>query len=157
MIYMGIDPGLHGAVAFLDPATKALGVFDMPIFDVKGKSRLDMSGLHNALSDGIALHGHPTIALVEDVHAMPAQGVASSFSFGFVTGAAHMALAALQIPMRLVAPGAWKRVMGLSADKDASRMRASQLYPQHAALWSRKKDDGRAEAVLLAHYAARIT
>lgn len=155
-IYMGIDPGLKGAVAFLNPATKALTVFDIPVFDVKGKNRIDMQGLANAIADTASLYGKPVLATVEDVHSMPAQGVASSFSFGFVAGAIQMAVAAAKIPIKLVAPGAWKRVMGLSSDKDMSRMRASQLYPEHSAKWARKKDDGRAEAVLLAHYGARI-
>jgi crossover junction endodeoxyribonuclease RuvC len=83
---------------------------------------------------------------------MPAQGVTSAFNFGFAAGALQGLVAGNAIPMHLVAPLTWKRHYKLSADKDASRRRASQLFPAHSHLWARAKDDGRAEAVLLAYY-----
>ena len=83
---------------------------------------------------------------------MPKQGVASSFTFGRTLGVAETAAAALGAPVLYLPPATWKKAMGLTSDKEASRALATSLFPLDAAQWSRKKDDGRAEAALLAHY-----
>lgn len=149
---LGIDPGLHGAIAVIGPAS--VQVYDTPVHSIKGKDRPDLHGLYNLLLRLNAIF-EPMICTVEDVHSMPKQGVASSFTFGHVAGATQMAVVAAGIPLRLVTPGAWKRLMGLGRDKDESRRKASQLFPGFAHLWPLKKHDGRAEAVLLAYYGAR--
>lgn len=151
--YLGVDPGLNGALAVLRGAV--VKTYDMPTHTIKGKKRPDIQQLHNILTGIVALD-EPRVAIVEDVHSMPKQGVTSSFTFGHVTGVMHSALAAAQIPMHLVSPASWKRAMRLSKDKDASRQRASQLFPTCADQWARKKDDGRAEAALLAWYGSRM-
>jgi hypothetical protein len=151
--FLGIDPGLGGALATFGPY--GIETYDMPTFDIKGKRKLDIALLDNIVR-GIVAVREPCLAVVEDVHSMPAQGVASSFSFGFVTGIVHALLAAHKVPLHLVSPAAWKRLMGLSADKDASRQRASRLFPTAATQWSRKRDDGRAEAALLAYYGSKL-
>lgn len=151
--FLGVDPGLGGALAVVQDGH--VETFDMPTFDIKGKRKLDIA-LLDSIIRGIAAVREPRLAVVEDVHSMPAQGVASSFTFGYVTGVVHALLAAHKIPVHLVSPGAWKRVMGLSADKDASRQLASRIFPASVAHWARKKDDGRAEAVLLAHYGSKL-
>lgn len=145
----GIDPGLTGAIAFYCPDIELLEVHDMPVFDIKGKKKLDLYQLGRIINE---MAKDTSNVIIEDPHSMPKQGVASSFKFGSVCGAAQQAVASANIPMQLVAPNKWKRDMRLPKDKDASRQRASQLFPKYAHLWSRKKDDGRAEAALLAWY-----
>lgn len=149
---LGIDPGLHGAIAHIGPT--GVIVFDTPVHSIKGKDRPDLHALWDLLKNLAALH-EPAICTIEDVHSMPKQGVASSFTFGHVAGATQMAVVAAGIPLRLVAPGAWKRLMSLGSDKDESRRKASQLFPAFCHLWPLKKHDGRAEAVLLAYYGSR--
>jgi crossover junction endodeoxyribonuclease RuvC len=98
-------------------------------------------------------------ATVERVHAMPGQGVTSMFSFGFAAGSLQQALASAEIPVTLVTPASWKAIYGLRGgreNKDMSRTKASELFPGCEHLWARKKDDGRAEAVLLAHYGSKL-
>mgnify|MGYP001594690936 CR=1 FL=1 len=155
---LGIDPGLGGALALYDPQKSVLiGVCDMPTFaiTVNGKTRrqIDLVKLKAWLAWYELGASH---AVIEEPHAMPGQGVTSSFSFGFACGVAQMAVASLDIPMTLVRTATWKRAMNLTADKDAARKRASQLMPQSAHLWTRKCDDGRAEAALLAYYGSLV-
>jgi hypothetical protein len=149
---LGIDPGLRGALALYSPGE--LTVFDVPTIRVSKKDRVDAYQLGNWLD----LHRN-TIkrAVIELVSAMPKQGVTSSFNFGFVTGVLHGLLAGNQIPMVTVPAVVWKRHFGLiGQDKDASRMAASRIAPAFAHHWTRKKDDGRAEAFLLALYGEKI-
>lgn len=154
-LYLGIDPGLSGAVCFYDPATGDLDIHDMPTFQVttngKKKTRLDLYQLGTLMD-----YKRNSIikACVEEVAAMPGQGVSSMFAFGFAAGAIQALVAGNLIPMVLVRPAVWKRHMGLNSDKDASRRKASHIFPKHAAKWSRVKDDGRAEAALIAYYGA---
>ena len=153
--FLGVDPGLSGALAFYDPAADELIVHDMPVHTITinrtKKRRLDLYALGMMLD---ALRNDTARAMVEDVGAMPKQGVASTFAFGFAAGAVQAAIASNIIPMALVRPAQWKRSMGLTSDKDASRRHASMLLPRHAHLWSRAKDDGRAEAALLSYLCA---
>jgi crossover junction endodeoxyribonuclease RuvC len=94
----------------------------------------------------------PTHAYVERVHSMPRQGVSSSFTFGMGYGLVRGVLAGLGIPTTLVTPNEWKRAMRVSTDKSEARLIASRLFPLNARDFSRVKDDGRAEATLLALY-----
>lgn len=144
---IGIDPGLSGAIFLLQGDDS--DVFDMPVTErlVNGKLKrqIDPASLARIL---------PTDAefvIVEQVSAMPGQGVTSSFNFGFTAGAIQGVVAALGLPLRTVHPQVWKRKFGLLGQpKDASRAEASRRLPQHAHLWPLKKHDGRAEAALLA-------
>ena len=155
MYVLGIDPGLKGALCFWEPDSDLLEMFDAPVFDVKrnGKARaeIDRYQLGRLVATRAA---HTRLAVIEHVSSMPKQGIASAFTFGKVAGMFEMAVAAAQIPLLDVAPAAWKRALRLTADKDATRKAASNLAPRHAHLWSRSKDDGRAEAFLLARYGA---
>ena len=92
-----------------------------------------------------------THANIEGVHAMPKQGVASAFSFGVSLGLIRGALAALNIPFTTHDPARWMRVAGVSKSPDSARQRAMQIFPEHTHLFMRKKDDGRADAALLAY------
>lgn len=154
MIYLGIDPGLSGAVMRFDSDTGLPSyVCDMPVFEINGKRRLDLQTLACALDTANALFRYRGLkAVIEEPNAMPGQGVSSMFKFGFCCGATQGIVAAFEIPVTLVRPNIWKRALGLTADKDSARMMASRLWPQCAGLWARKKDDGRAEAALLAWY-----
>jgi crossover junction endodeoxyribonuclease RuvC len=96
------------------------------------------------------------VVVIEDVHSMPGNSGKSMFSFGYAAGAVQMAVAACSAPMHLIGPAEWKRMFGVTADKDSSRRRASQLLPPFSHLWERVKDDGRAEAALLAVLGSRM-
>jgi crossover junction endodeoxyribonuclease RuvC len=155
MIIAGIDPGLSGAVAFLDATTgTVLDIADMPTLALarggKSKRELDAHSLARLIGDRPIGH-----AFVEAVGAMPGQGVSSVFSFGKSFGVVIGVLAALEVPMTFVAPATWKRALGVPAAKDGARARASQLLPAAAHHWTRVRDDGRAEAALIGHYGLR--
>jgi crossover junction endodeoxyribonuclease RuvC len=157
MAVIGIDPGLSGALALYMPDTEALDVRDMPTFVLpKGgtgkRTELDLYGLAAIIDGWSALKVR---AVVEMVSSSPQMGVASAFSFGGSYWAARMALAAQFIPTELVAPQVWKRDLKVPAAKDGARARASAFLPRHAHNWARAKDDGRAEASLIALWAAR--
>lgn len=146
---LGVDPGISGGLALLDVDLGLLVVRDMPVVTV-GKSRL--------LSEGeltrIIGNWEPTIAWVERVHSMPKQGVASTFSFGMNYGLVRGVLAGLRVRTLLVTPQEWKRLFRLGADKRESRVKAALLFPSNAGDFAKVKDDGRAEAALLALFGA---
>lgn len=155
--YLGIDPGLSGALAFYDPKAGELSVWDMPTHDIKVANKkkrvLDLNALANIVDP---MSQQVILAAVELVGAMPKQGVTSSFSFGFAAGCAQMVVVAYAIPLRTIRPNVWKREMRITADKNGARREASRLLPKHAGLWSLVKHDGRAEAALLAYYIAKL-
>ena len=151
MIVLAIDPGLSGAIAILGPSLDDLTIHDMPVHVLarggKAKRDIDVATLARTLVSDGAEH-----AFVEQVGAMPGQGVASTFAFGKGYGIVLGALAALSVPVTTVPPQRWKKALGVPAGKDAARARASQLMPRHAHHWPLKKHDGRAEAALIALY-----
>jgi crossover junction endodeoxyribonuclease RuvC len=153
MISVGIDIGLEGAVAVLDDAGQ-LAIHDMPVLELKRgkttKRELDLHGLVRLLRGITADH-----YFVEQVASRPQQGVVSSFNFGRSYGATQAILVALDAPLTLVPPRVWKSATKTPAAKDAARLRASQVLPKFSNLWTRKRDDGRAEAALLAWYGQR--
>jgi crossover junction endodeoxyribonuclease RuvC len=153
MIIIGIDPGLYGAIAFLDTRGKGiLRIEDMPLIEVKKKNRTEkMVSLRLLLC---ACPINETVWL-EEPSAMPGQGVSSTFKFGRLVGQIEGILAANGNVTNLVSPRVWKEAMGLGRDKDLSRAMATQLWPDRAEEFKRKKDDGRAEACLLAEYGRR--
>lgn len=144
-LILAIDPGLSGAVALVeDGALRA--VFDMPVMGAAGKRFVNGAMLAHLIRKS----GTPDIAIIEDVHAMPGQGVVSMFTFGESKGVARGVVAALGIPERMVRPAVWKKDMGLGTDKEKARMLAIGRWPGCAEHFARKKDHGRAEAALLA-------
>lgn len=146
LIYIGIDPGISGAIALLTPQKELIETHFMPIMKLGKANRVNAADLARILR--MAGRGY---AIVERVSAMPGQGVVSMFSFGHAAGVAEAVLATLGIPYELVTPQRWKRHFGLiGLEKDASRAKAIQLYPK--ASLSRKKDVGIADAILLARY-----
>lgn len=153
MIIVGIDPGITGAVAFYDMRrTSVVLTRDLPVTaKAIGKGQqIDAPGLNELLSAITIEH-----AFVEEQRPMPKQGVTSMLSLGRTIGVIEGVLGARNIPLTLVAPTAWKRAAGLiKTEKDRSRTRALQLFPVMASELSRKKDHGRAEAMLIAWYGA---
>lgn len=157
--FAGIDPGASGALALYSANTNVIvKLYDMPTHTVtvsgKKRKRIDMHALDRIMEEFAV--DWPRLCAVEDVHSMPLQGVASAFSFGDAAGCAKQATVCNKLPMGLVDPAAWKRAMGLTKDKDATRRAASRLIPSAAHHWPLKCHDGRAEAALLAVYASRI-
>ena len=150
MILIGIDPGVSGAIAFLYDDGQ-VRVFDMPVMALSAKKQqVNSAALADLIRPSMNHQGTMT-AYVEQVHSMPGQGVAAMFNFGTSYGVIKGVLATLQIPMVLVTPHSWKKRAGLiGKDKDASRTLAQQLYP--AAPLGRKKDVGRADAILIARF-----
>ena len=157
-IFIGIDPGLSGAIAFFDVEKGHLSVGDMPVVEVKRNNKVKREVSPAALADilraGIGPFSPVTHAVLERVGAMPGQGVTSVFSFGRSVGIVEGILASLYIPVTIVQPQAWQKAAGVRGGKDGSRLRASELFPNYAELFARKKDDGRADAALMAWYAA---
>lgn len=153
---LGIDPGLSGALALYDPALPHVSVIDMPTLETttngKKRRRVDLYQLAQFFD---MWAGRIAKAMIEDPRSMPSDGAVQAFKFGHGCGVVQAMVAAHFIPMRLVAPRVWKQALKLSADKDASRLLASELLPRFATQWTRVKDDGRAEAVLLGVYGSR--
>jgi len=156
LIIAGIDPGVTGAVAFYDPDGPSLEVIDFPIFMFK-RGRSTTKDL-NAIALADLIRARMTGAdhvFVEKVHALPGQGVCSTFKFGTVYGTIIGILADQKIPTTFVTPQQWKKAMRVTADKEAARLRASQLLPNYVSLWPNRKDHNRAEAALIALYGSQ--
>jgi crossover junction endodeoxyribonuclease RuvC len=152
---VGIDPGLSGALFFLDPDHPSTGeAVDLPVHVLtrggKKKRELDIAGLIGILAARRLTH-----AFIEQVSSMPGQGVSGVFAFGKCYGVILGVIASHDVPLTLVPPTRWKREMHVSRDKDGARARASQLLPEAASQWPRVGHHGRAEAALLALYGAR--
>ena len=155
MTILGIDPGASGGIAFFSMQRGLLSIFDMPTVEVKrgGKNKREVSA---AMLNAIIGARDIDAAFVEKVGAMPGQGVSSMFQFGRSVGMIEGVLAALEIPTNYVTPQVWQKAVGARGGKDASRARASELFPAYAANFTRKKDDGRADAALIAWYGAQL-
>jgi crossover junction endodeoxyribonuclease RuvC len=155
-VILGIDVGISGAVCAYDFHThELLALRSMPLRETgaKDKKWIDVATLGLYLD----FYAHQTLyAVVEQPSAMPKQGVVSTFRFGHACGIVEGILGGLQIPTILVRPAIWKSAMGLNSSKDLSRERAKQYFPFHEHLFQRKKDDGLAEAALLAIYGERF-
>lgn len=142
-ITIGVDPGKSGAIAILDEEGALIDVYDMPI-----AGGLVCAHLLATLDDWDSEY-YDTV-VIEDVHSMPKQGVSSSFDFGRSKGVVEGVFAMAGRPLRYVSPAKWKKALGITADKGTARRRAIELWPNHAAKFARVKDDGRAEAALIA-------
>lgn len=148
--FIGIDPGATGAIASISP--NGIHFIDCPTIKVSGKTKPNPTLMASELKQLVKLN---SIIIIENVHAMPGQGVSSMFSFGMGYGCWLGIIAALNIPVEFVTPQTWKKHYGLSTDKEASRVKALQLFPSQAADLKLKKHHGRAEALLLAEYLKR--
>lgn len=157
VLRVGIDPGVSGGVAaMLDE--KLLWARDMPVTLYKSGKSTKKKVSPSVLADWFTreLPRLPDHAIVELVGAMPGQGVTSMFNFGQSYGVILGVLGALYIPVTPVRPQAWRKAAGVHGDKKHSRSRAAELFPANAADFARVKDDGRAEAALIAYSGPRL-
>ena len=144
---LAVDPGLSGANAFYFPSEGAISVEDMPV----------VGGDVDAATFSARIQQiRPDVAIVELVASRPGQGVASVFKFGCGFGMVRGVIAASGVPLHLVSPSKWKRHFGSGLRQGESRALALRLWPARSDLFGRKKDHGRAEAALLARYAAEV-
>lgn len=161
-VIVGIDPGLTGAIAAIWPHSGALETWDMPLVSTahlkNGKRgerhEIDMRALADLLQENVPC-GHVFIEQVHGGSFGPARiGAVSMFRFGYLYGAILATVTSFGLAHTLVSPQRWKRAVGLvsGATKDDSRLRAQALYPGMATRFARKRDDGRADAALIAHY-----
>jgi len=153
MRIIGIDPGLSGAIAILED-NKIKELFDMPVMPdgKKNKRQLNSALLVKLIKDNIEILEN-TIMVVEQVNAMPGQGVTSMFNFGQTFGAIKGICAALGLPIFFVRPAKWKKHFELiNSSKDASRTKAIEMYPSISEQLSKKKDVNKSDAILIARY-----
>ena len=153
MKIIGIDPGLSGAIAVLEN-NNVLNIFDIPVMSEgkKNKRQLNSALLVNLLKENI-IKDEEVAVVVEQVNAMPGQGVTSMFNFGQTFGAIKGICAALELPIYFVRPSKWKKHFELiNSSKDASRTKAVEMYPTLAESLSRKKDVNKSDAILIARF-----
>jgi len=153
MIIVGIDPGVSGAISVMENK-KVVEVFDMPtmIDGKKNKKQVNGSQVTNIIKEKLN-DGKEIVAVIEHVNAMPGQGVTSMFNFGQSFGVIKGICAALSIPIYFIRPTKWKKYFNLiKTNKDASRTKVIQIYPEISSQLSRKKDSNRADAILIARY-----
>jgi len=167
-VVIAIDPGIHGAVAFLDLRRRRhdddwdscfVGVYDMPTEAKKsGRNQVDANNLYSLLSSTVNGLGEadvvPVLTVIEQVSAMPGQGVSGMFSLGDSFGVAR-ALAHTVGRVSYASPAHWKRLAGVTKNKAYSLTLARRAFPSADHHLTRKKDEGRAEALLLARFAAQ--
>ena len=153
MRIIGIDPGLSGGIAILDDI-KIFDIYDMPIMSEgkKNKNQLNSAQLVNIIRKNLIPNGD-TFLIVEQVSAMPGQGVTSMFNFGQTFGSIKGICAALNLPIFFVRPAKWKKHFDLiNSSKDASRTKVIEMYPSISPRLSKKKDVNKADAILIARY-----
>jgi crossover junction endodeoxyribonuclease RuvC len=164
MIFIGIDPGLTGAIVAIHDSRKVIGVWDTPTLRNERNGsvrhepdRAEMASLVREILRCRDQLGEP-FACIERVNAMPGQGVTSSFSFGMGYGVWLGILATLRVPVDLVHPVRWKKTLlaDMGKEKDASMIRVKELFPECASLFTLKKHHGRADALLIAEYRRRL-
>ena len=153
MKIIGIDPGLSGAIAILEN-NKVLNIFDIPVMSEgkKNKRQLNSALLVDLLKENINQEEEVAV-VVEQVNAMPGQGVTSMFNFGQTFGALKGICAALELPIFFVRPSRWKKHFELiNSSKDASRTKAIEMYPKLSSQLSKKKDVNKSDAILIARF-----
>jgi len=153
MIIIGIDPGISGAISILENK-KILEVYDTPtmIDGKKNKKQINSAQVTNIIKERLK-DGKEVIVVVEHVNAMPGQGVTSMFNFGQSFGVIKGICAALGLPIYFVRPTKWKKHFNLiKTNKDASRTKVIEAYPEISSKLHRKKDSNRADAILIALY-----
>ena len=150
MKIIGIDPGLSGAIAILENK-QVITLIDMPVMaeGKKNKRQLNSAQLVSIIKENIK-NNEEVVVVVEQVNAMPGQGVTSMFNFGQTFGAIKGVCAALDLPIFFVRPSRWKKYFELiNSSKDSSRTKAIEMYPSISSHLSKKKDVNKSDAILL--------
>jgi len=155
MLIIGIDPGLSGSICFLIDG-KILDVIEMPTMTEgkKNKKQVNGSQVFNEITKRTKEYQKNQVRVViEQVSAMPGQGVTSMFNFGQSFGVLKGVCTAMQLPMYFVRPAKWKKYFNLiNSEKDASRTRAIEIFPSFSSSLSKKKDSNKADAILIASF-----
>ena len=155
MLIIGIDPGISGSICFFEDG-KILDVVEMPTMTEgkKNKKQVNGSQIYNEISNRIKQRDKKEIkVIIEQVSAMPGQGVTSMFNFGQSYGILKGICSAMRLPMYFVRPAKWKKYFNLiNSEKDASRTRAIEIFPYFSSELSRKKDSNKADAILIASF-----
>ena len=155
MLIIGIDPGISGSICFFQDG-KIIDVVEMPTMTdgKKNKKQVNGSQIFNEILMRIKKFDKKDIKVViEQVSAMPGQGVTSMFNFGQSFGILKGICSAMQLPMYFVRPIKWKKYFNLiNSEKDASRTRAIEIFPYFSTELSKKKDSNKADAILIASF-----
>ena len=155
MLIIGIDPGITGSICFFEDG-KIINLIEMPnmTHGKKNKKQVNGAQIYNEISSRIKNIEKKNIKVViEQVSAMPGQGVTSMFNFGQSFGILKGICSAMQLPMYFVRPAKWKKYFNLiNSEKDASRTKAIQVFPYISPQLSRKKDSNKADAILIASF-----
>ncbi len=155
MLIIGIDPGISGSICFLEDGI-IQDVLEMPTMTEgkKNKKQVNGSQIYNEISFRIKTYEKKNIKVViEQVSAMPGQGVTSMFNFGQSFGILKGICSAMQLPIYFVRPAKWKKYFNLiNSEKDASRTKAIEIFPYFSSNLSKKKDSNKADAILIASY-----
>ena len=155
MLIIGIDPGISGAICFFQNG-EISDVIDMPSMadGKKNKRQINSQQVFNEVSERIInIPKKEIIVVIEQVSAMPGQGVTSMFNFGQSFGVLKGICSAMQLSMYFVRPAKWKKYYGLiKTEKDASRTKVIEIFPYISSKLSKKKDSNKADAILLANF-----
>ncbi len=155
MLIIGIDPGISGSICFFENG-KILDVIEMPTMTdgKKNKRQANGSQIYNEIIKRINKTEEQNVrVIIEQVSAMPGQGVTSMFNFGQSFGILKGICSAMQLPMYFVRPAKWKKYFGLiNSEKDASRTKAIEMFPYFSSQLSKKKDSNKADAILIASF-----
>ena len=155
MLIIGIDPGISGSICFFQDG-KIIDVVEMPTMTEgkKNKKQVNGSQIFNEISFRVKKLDKKDIkVIIEQVSAMPGQGVTSMCNFGQSFGILKGICSAMQLPMYFVRPAKWKKYFNLiNSEKDASRTRAIEIFPYFSSQLSRKKDSNKADAILIASF-----
>ena len=155
MLIIGIDPGISGSICFLEDG-KILEVIEMPVMTEgkKNKKQVNGSQIFNEIKERTKkIDNNDVKVVIEQVSAMPGQGVTSMFNFGQSFGILKGICSSMLLPMYFVRPAKWKKYFNLiNSQKDASRTKAIQIFPYFSSQLSRKKDSNKADAILIASF-----
>ena len=155
MLIIGIDPGTSGSICFFEDG-KILEVIEMPVMTEGKKNKKQVNGaqIYNEFLKRINKKKDNEVRVViEQVSAMPGQGVTSMFNFGQSFGILKGICSSMQLPMFFVRPAKWKKYFNLiNSQKDASRTRAIEIFPYFSTQLSKKKDSNKADAILIASF-----
>ena len=155
MLIIGIDPGISGAICFFEDG-QVKEIIDMPVMADGKKNKRQINGpqTYNEILKRInKFQKKDIIVVIEQVSAMPGQGVTSMFNFGQSFGVLKGICSAMQLSMFFIRPAKWKKYFGLiKTEKDASRTKVIEIFPYISSKLSRKKDSNKADAVLIASF-----
>ena len=155
MLIIGIDPGISGSICFFENG-KIIDVVEMPTMTDGKKNKRQVNGaqVYNEILKGISkFEKYNVRVIIEQVSAMPGQGVTSMFNFGQSFGILKGICSAMQLPLYFVRPAKWKKYFGLiNSEKDASRTKVIEMFPYFSSNLSKKKDSNKADAILIASF-----